>query len=284
MIRVWKLRVINICLLFAGLYLFVGCVPEMKIGSEYLNRRQNITLVLMAPEWVKMVNLNPDSIIVDSNLSQREKDSIKYYNSKILQYVNDSTLISNYIRNLKVTLEKQGYKTLIANINDTVFPVKGNAFLIKIGQIELDENVMPIRDETQYQGKLYAADYDLTKIELDFWLDIYKIENGVAVLPSHLLYDSFEKTDDFNGHFYWNNAENQMNYSEDIDEITPKFVNDFASSIGIDHAIRLNTFLLNEYVAYYLPEKTDRILLGVNEDYGTLMKIDEPPFQEIEDK
>lgn len=280
----WKHRIINMILLIAGAYFIVGCVPEMKIGNEYLNKRQNITLVLMAPEWVKMVNLSPDSITSDSNLSQRENDSVKYYNSKILQHVSDSTLITNYIKNLKVTLEKQGYKTLIVNANDTLFPVKGNALLIKIGQIELDENVMPIRDETQYQGKLYAADYDLTKIELDFWIDVYKIENGQAVLPSRLLYDSFEKTDDFNGYFYWNNAENKMDYSEDIDEIMPKSVYDFASMIGTDHAIRLNTFLLNEYVAYYLPEKADRILLGINENYGTLMQIDEPPFQEIKDK
>jgi hypothetical protein len=188
MIIVRNFRARRMFMLFAVLLFIVGCMPEQKIGSEYLSKRSNMTLVLRAPKWVKMVNLAYDSIQDGSEMTQRERDSVKYYHSKILQDLNDSILIGNYIKNLKESFESQGYKTYLASANETVFPIKGNAFLINIGQIEVDENKIPIRDETQFNRKLYGADYDLAKIELCCWIEVSKIENSIALLPRRLIY------------------------------------------------------------------------------------------------
>lgn len=280
MIIMRNLRFKWIFLFVAEIFLFVGCIPEKKIGSEYLNQRQNMTLVIRAPQWVKMVNLSADSIQDKSELSQRQKDSIKYYKSKILKNITDSVLIGNYIKSLKSGFELQGYNTLIASENDTVFPVKGNAFLINIGQIELDEQKYPIRDETQYNRKLYTADYDLTKIELSYWIEVSKIENGISTQTPRLLYDSFNGTDDFDGHFTLN-KDNKMVYISTIQEITPQYVDSVATTVGRDHAFRLNDYLLNEYISYFLPQKQNRVLLGVNQKFGTLIRAYEPPFKEI---
>jgi len=269
-------------LFIAGILLFVGCVPEKKIGSEYLSQRRNMTLVIRAPQWVKMVNLSADSILVGSELSQRQKDSIKFYKSKLLKNVSDSILIGNYIKSLKSGFESQGYKTMIASENDSVFPVNGNAFLINIGQIELDEQKYPIRDETQFNRKLYTADYDLTKIELSYWIEVSKIENGNSTQTPRLLYDSFNGTDDFNGHFSLN-KDNKMVYLSTVEEITPEYIDSVSTSIGRDHAFRLNEYLLNEYISYFLPQKKNRILLGVNQKFGTLIRVFEPPFKEIQE-
>lgn len=281
MIRVRNFRIQKIFLLFAGLIFFVGCAPEKKIGSEFLSKRQNMTMVIRAPEWVKMVNLSYDSVKYGSWPTQRGSDSIKFYNSKILQDVTDSILIGNYIKNLKESFESQGYKTLIVSKNDSVFPVKQNAFLINIGQIELDENLIPIRDETQYNRKLYGADYDQAKVEMSFWIEVSKIENGIAIQPTRLLYDSYEITDEAEGNFQWDYANNRMNYSLKQDEILPNDVYNMSSLMGRNHAIRLTEYLLNEYIAYFLPQKKDRMLFGVDKRFGTLLRTYEPPFQEI---
>lgn len=281
MIKVRELQFNRMLLLFAVLFFFVGCVPEKKIGSEFLSQRPNMTLVIRAPELIKMVNLSADSIQDRPDLSQRENDSINFYKSKILQNLTDSILIGNYVRNLQTSFERQGYKTMIAAASDSVFSVKGNAILINIGQIELDEEKYPIRDETKYNGKLYTADYDLTKMELSYWIEVSKIENGYAVLPPRLLYDSFDEKDKFDGDFVLDRKTNKLNYKSSIEGITPEYVYSLASSIGIDHAIRLNEFLLNEYIAYNLPQKKNRILLGVTQQYNALIRVNEPPFKEM---
>lgn len=281
MIIMRNYRIERMFLLMASLFIMVSCMPEKQLGTAYLTKRKDMTMVIRAPQWVKMLNMSYDSAKYGFWPSQRGMDSIKFYNSKILQDLTDSVLISNYVTNLKNSLEDQGYKTIIASMNDTVFPIKSEAFLINIGQIELDESKIPIRDETRFNNKLYGADYDLSKIEMFFWLDVSKIENGKALQPPRLLYDSDNMTDGDVGHFQWDDQAKRMNYSIDEKEILPEDVYKMASTMGTDHGLRLNDFLLNEYISFYLSQKKDRLLLGVDPRYGTLVRIYDQPFQEI---
>ena len=281
MIRVRNSQLQGFFLLMAGLIFFVGCAPEKKIGSEFLSKRNGITMVIRAPEWVKMENLSPDTTKYPFWPDQRGRDSIKYYNSKVLQDLTDSVLISAYIRNLQESLISQGYKTLIVFKKDTVFPVSQNAFLINIGQIEVDEKSIPIRDETQYNRKIYGADYDQAKVEMSFWIEICKIEDSIAIEPTRLLYDSYEINDQAEGAFQWDYANNKMNYVLKQDEILPTDVYNMAKLMGAEHGIRLNDFLLNEYIFNFLPQMKDKETFTTDRRFGTVIRNDEPPFQEI---
>ena len=281
MIRVRNFRIQGFILLIAGLIFFVGCAPEKKIGSDFLSKRNGMTMVIMAPEWVKMENFSQDTINYPSATTQRGRDSIKYYNSKILQNLTDSVLISTYIRNLQESLISQGYKAIIVSKKDTVFPVNQNAFLINIGQIEVDEKSIPIRDETQYNRKLYGADYDQAKVEMGFWIEICKIEDSIAIEPTRLLYDSYEIDDQAEGTFQWDYANNRMNYVLKQDEILPKDVYDMAKQMGAEHGLRLNDYLLNEYIFNFLPQMKDQAIFTTDRRFGTVIRTDEPPFQEI---
>jgi len=282
MVLVLNMKIGRIFLLLAVIYFIVGCVPQRELGNKFLNQRHNITLVITTPKWLKMVNLNTDSIVFKDGMTQREKDSVSFYKSKVLQNIKDSVFIANYVKGLRDNLEYQGYKTLVASVGDTIFPVKGDAFLLNLGQIELDEMKYPIRDEKQYFGQLYAYDYDLTKVDMCFWLELYKIDNGVAVEPSRILYDSVENIDDFDGYFFLDPKSNSMKYIKTVKVITADSIQLFARVIGIDHGYRLNEFLLNEYISNFLPANAEKMILGVNPIYGTLERIESPPFEEIE--
>jgi hypothetical protein len=281
MIRMRNFQIQGFFLLIAGLFFFVGCAPEKKIGSEFLSKRNSITMVIRAPEWVKMENLSPDTTKFPFWPDQRGRDSIKYFNSKILQDLTDSVLISTYIRNLQESLISQGYKTLIVFKKDTVFPIRGNAFLINIGQIEVDEKSIPIRDETQYNRKLFGADYDQAKVEMSFWIEICKIEDSIAIVPTRLLFDSYEITDQAEGAFQWDYANNRMNYILKQDEILPTDVYNMAKLMGADHGLRLNDYLLNEYIFNLLPQMKDKEVFTTDRRFGTVIRTDEPPFEEI---
>jgi len=284
MISMRNFRIQGFFLLIAGLIFFVGCAPEKKIGSDFLSKRNGMTMVIMAPEWIKMENLSPDTINYPFWPDQRGRDSIKFYNSKILQDLADSVLISTYIRNLQESLISQGYKTIIVSKKDTIFPVKQNAFLINIGQIEVDEKSIPIRDETQYNRKLYGADYDQAKVEMSFWIEVCKIEDSIAIQPTRLLFDSYEITDQAVGVFQWDYANNKMNYVLKQDEILPTDVYTMAKLMGAGHGLRLNDYLLNEYIFNFLPQMKNQAIFSVDRRFGTILRTDEPPFREIHEK
>src|ERR1035437_1274611 len=271
MIRVRNFRIQGFILLIAGAFFFVGCAPEKKIGSEFLSKRNGITMVIRAPEWIKMENLSPDTINYPFTPIQREKDSIKYYNPKTIQDLTDSVLIATYIRNLKESLISQGYKTMIVFKKDTIFPVKQNAFLINIGQIEVDEKSIPIRDEIQYNRKLHGADYDQAKVEMNFWIEICKIEDSIAIEPTRLLFDSYEITDQAEGAFQWDYANNRMNYVLKQDEILPTDVYNMAKLMGADHGLRLNDYLLNEYIFNLLPQMKDKEVFTTDRRFGNVI-------------
>jgi len=281
MIRVRNFRIQGFFLLITGVMFFVGCAPEKKFGSEFLSKRNGITMVIRAPDWVKMENLSSDTINYPSAPTQRERDSIKYYNSKILQDLTDSVLISTYIRNLQESLISQGYKTLLVYKKDTIFPVKQNAFLINIGQIEVDEKSIPIRDETQYNRRLFGADYDQAKVEMSLWIEICKIEDSVAIEPTRLLFNSYEITDQAEGAFQWDYANNRMNYVLKQNDILPTDVYTMAKLMGADHGLRLNDYLLNEYIFNLLPQMKDKEVFTLDRRFGTVIRTDEPPFHEI---
>lgn len=182
---------------------------------------------------------------------------------------------------MQESLSSQGYHTLIVSKKDTVFPVTKNAFLINIGQIEIDEKSIPIRDEVQYNRKLYGADYDQAKVEMSFWIEICKIEDSIAIEPTRLLYDSYEINDQALGTFQWDYANNRMNYVLKQDEILPDDVYNMAKLMGTEHGIKLNDYLLNEYIFNFYPEMKDKEIFTTDRKFGTVIRTDAPPFQEL---
>lgn len=284
MLKMRKLELKGIMLLSAAFLFLIGCVPEKKIAAEYLASRKNITIVLRAPQWVKMVSQIPDSIDSMPNLTQQYKDSTKLKKTRIISQLSESNLINNYTTSMKRGLELMGYKTYLMNSQDTVMPVKDNAILINIGQIELDEGIHPIRDEINYRKHIYTADFDLGKIEFNFWIELNRLENGVPTKSPRLYYTSFDKIDEFDGHFDLDEETNVMKYYSKSLDITPAYVMGAMIKLGYNHAQGLNTLLMNEYIGYKFPDKPNRLLLGVDNEFGSIYQIEELPFVELKDQ
>ncbi len=281
MLKMRKIKLTEVMLLSAAFLFLFGCTPERKIASEYLSSRKDISIVLKAPQWLKIDNQISDSINVLPDYTQQQKDSIIAVKTKIIPHVSESSLLKSYTLSLKRGLESMGYRTYLAGSQDTVFPVKSAAIFINIGQVELDESSIPVRDEVSYQKKLYVADYDLTKIELCFWLELNRLENGVPAKSPRVFYTSFEKMEEVDGDFYFDEVKDQMDYYSARQELSPEFVEGAIIKLGYEHASGLNTLLMNEYIGYKLPDKKNRQLFAVDKQYGIIYGIDKLPFYEL---
>ncbi|NWJ50860.1 MAG: hypothetical protein HXX14_08340 [Bacteroidetes bacterium] len=279
-----KLELKGIMLLSVAFLFLIGCVPEKKIAAEYLTTRQNIIIVLKAPKWVKMVSQIPDSIDSVPDLSEEYKYYAKLKKSRIISQLSESILMDNYVTSMKRGLDLMGYKTYLVSDQDTVMPVKENAILVNIGQIELDEGIHPIRDEVKYRNHVYAADFDLGKIELHFWIELNRLENGVPAKSPRVFYTTFNKISEFEGHFNLDEGTNTMKYYSKSLDITRAYVMGTMIKLGYNHAIGLNTLLMNEYIGYKLPDKPNRALLSVDNEFGLLYQIDELPFIELKEQ
>ena len=284
MLKMRKIELKGIMLLSVAFLFLIGCVPEKKIAAEYLTTRQNINIVLRAPQWVKMVSQIPDSIDSIPNMIEEDKYYAKLKKSRIISELSESILMNNYITSMKRGLELMGYKTYLVSDQDTIMPVKDNAILINIGQIELDEGIHPIRDEVKYKNHVYTADFDLGKIELHFWIELNRLENGVPAKSPRVFYTTFNKISEFEGHFNLDEATNTMKYYSKSLDITRAYVMGTMIKLGYNHAIGLNTLLMNEYIGYKLPDKPNRALLSVDNEFGSIYQIDELPFTELKEE
>lgn len=278
-----KIEIKGIMLLSAAFLFVIGCAPEKKIASEYLSTRKDIAIVIKAPQWVELVSQIPDSLDSVPSITKEYKENKKIEKAKILSKLSEPKLINNYIISMKRGFESMGYKTYLWNNQDSTPPVKGNAIFINIGQIEIDEGIHPIRDEVNYRGHLYAADFDLTKIELCFWIELNRLENGVPTKKPRVFYTSFKKMDEFEGHFILDEITNEMKYSSSSLDITPDYVSGSMTKLGNNHASNLNTLLMNEYISYMLSGKQLNSFYSVDESYGVIIKVNSLPFTELKE-
>lgn len=264
-----------------GVILFVSCVPEKKVAKEYLVSRKNISIILRAPQMVKMFSQIPDSLDSIPVISEESRYYDKLKRARIINQLSESILMDNYKTSLKRGLELMGYKTYLISDQDSIMPTKDNALLITIGQVELDEKIHPIRDEINYKRHIYIADFDLGKIELNFWLELNRLENGVTLKVPRVLYTYFEKICDFKGDFRLDPATETMKYYSESQNITRTYVLGTMIKLGYKHAIDLNTFLMNEYIGYKLSKKKNMPLFGVDQETQTIYKIKMLPFTEL---
>ena len=287
MLKMRKLELKGIMLLSVAFLFLIGCVPERKIATEYLANRKNISIVLRAPTWVKLVSQIPDSIDSVPSLTDDEKYYAKLKKSRIISELSETILMDNYVSSMKRGFELMGYKTYLVSNQDTVMPTKDNAILVNIGQIELDEGIHPIRDEVEYQKHVYVADFDLGQIDIHFWLELNRLENGLPAKSPRVFYTTFNKVCEFEGHFKLDEATNTMKYYSKSLDITKAYVMGTMIKLGYNHATGLNTLLMNEYIGYKLPDKPDRALLGIDGELGSgafLYRIGELPFTELNEQ
>lgn len=228
-----------------------ACSLERELANEFIKTKSRRAALLIVPEIIFKTNLNTkilDSLkITDKSLF----DSVLYAHSRYLQHINDSTFIYNYLMGFSKEFSKFGFDVYLESNTAEFMKVDSNAYLINIAQLELEEVLYPVRDETVLYETYYYHDQKLNGVYINSWFEISQINDTIA--NDQVYFASDLITDDLESDFTFNIFSGGVTYVYKIDSLEYDELYKFAFVLGRTYAGYTFDLLLNRYIDARLP-------------------------------
>ena len=173
--------------------LISACSVEGKIAKQKLANTK-FRAMIIGPEFIHKLSLKSDSLTKADSLRIGNIDSLLYFESDIVQYIDDSIFINLCLNNMM--------KELISSYNVTLYKpdspyelLPDSTFVLNFAEMEMEE----FRYKENYEyfddfGSPHYFDIDVTAINLNTWFELeYKTPSN-DLFP--VLYSSFFHYDD----------------------------------------------------------------------------------------
>ncbi|NOX84553.1 MAG: hypothetical protein GXO86_01080 [Chlorobi bacterium] len=225
---------------------------EKKLAKEFVKQEVQRNVLLLQPSFVYKTSLK--TYILDS-LGIKDKtlfDSVLMANSVILQYVDDSLFIANYMAGLKKELKRFRFSVYDENRTADFMAANSNAYIVNVAQIELEEDLFPYRDATVYENIEYYHDHLLNSLTVDSWFEISEVNTEKNERQVYFASDAI--MDDIHGEFTYDVFSDEIKYFYTIDSLTVKDVYVFAYQLGRTYAAYTFDLIMNKYISDHLPK------------------------------
>ena len=240
------------------LFLFVGlavssCNPERKLANSFIKSESTRSALLIAPQFIFKENLKREILdsleITDETLF----DSVLMANSQLLQFIDDSLFIANYMLGLYNELKQFGFLVYREEFTNEFMDIDSNAYIINVAQIEIEEAYYTQRDDITIYDTYYYHDHDLNAAYISSWFEVSEIN---AAEDNHDVYFASDIiTDDLQGEFVYGAFSEDLQYFFEIDSLKYTDLYDFAYLLGRTYAGYTFDLLLNNYLKDNLPGK-----------------------------
>lgn len=271
-------------ILFTLLTVIASCSPERRLASRYLNNKKSEAILLVAPDFIYKNSYKVPFLENFDSYSQYEKDSISYFTSDVVQYINDSVYISLFMNSLSNGLRYFGYKTYNDESADKFLEQKNNtSLIINYAQIQVEEYFDSINKYTSYDYLLTQSEpIFITAINMNNWLELAGL-NNVDSSPI-VLFNTRIITDDFKGNFIYYPLTGSYSYRYTIDSLSIDKLYNAAHSLGSLHSQWIFDYLMNEYVRKNLPQnRVPQKKFTFDLKNGVLKKMKRENFEVITD-
>jgi hypothetical protein len=260
-----------------GLLAFASCTIEQKLARTFIDTHKDLSFLIMKPSFVFKTNLKSYEIENSDSLSNEARDSILLAKSLFLQYVSDSTYISDYTESFSKELRDAGFRVYPEEYLDT-FLTKGgqNVFIVNIAQLSLEEYVHPFSSDEQVGDEVVTVkDIDLNALNFNSWIELSPVngeeKKNVVLFASDFMFD------DVNGFFRQYVFSDKMTFEYTIDTIRMSDIYEAARGIGDKYADYLYDYILNRYISQNLPQGNENpIYYHYDRKRKTLTPAEEP--------
>ena len=241
-----------IIVLLVVLLLFYSCSTERRIAKEYIANDSTRSVLVIKPEYIFKTSLKEWEIDSADQLDEPTLDSLLWERSLYLKFINDSVFLDYYLGNYLAEMEACGFRVYREDSLIEFLSGNTNAFIVSIAQLELEEYVMPVKEEEQFGEYIYYEVIDLNAVNLNSWFDISRVndeEDRAMFFASHYLTDELEG---FFKHYYFT-GEVQFRY--DIDTMLVEEIYKLAALTGHLYAGYTYDYLLNKYIDIRMEEE-----------------------------
>lgn len=250
---------IQILLLLLVAVSFMSCSMERRLAARYIKGKKTGAILLLAPEVVYKSSYKVPPMDDFTSLPQEVKDSITYYNSDLVQFMDDSIYINEFMESLIQGFSYFGYEVYYNQSADK-FLNTGNetSLIVNVAQMQLEEYIELIKDEISFDpdSTNVAAIY-LTAVNFNNWIELTRL-NHVKSEPE-LLFSTQTITDDLNGNFRYYTLTGTFDYEYTIDSLTVNNLYYTAAELGFKHSQWIFDYIMNDYVARNLPPNTRQV-------------------------
>ncbi len=234
-------------------FLLFSCSIERKIAKQYIELNKPGSMLILIPDYVYKNSLKQFEIENADSLNEWTLDSTLFANSLYIQNISDSIILEKYIDNLIIGLKQYGFKIFTESQTDTFMLISPPSFIVNIAQIELEEYIMPVRDEEFFNdGNLYYMEFDLNAVNINSWFEITEL--NIQDQERKILFASDYTFDDIEGSFRQMPFTWEVKYKYTIDTLTVDDIYDFAEFLGKEYAAYIYDYIMNEYIKKHLPE------------------------------
>jgi len=252
---------------FITLIISNGCYLEKKIGKEFVNNADSISLLILEPD-----------LVLKSNIKIDKSDSLN--KTDLLKSLDGTPIAEIFMSELKKQLLSYGMKVYTSSRIDTFFTLPPPAFLFNIAQLEVEAYDYPFKDKLVTDSLIYTQEFLLNAFNFNTWFEFSELNSE---RKPEVLFSNFYINDNITGNFKVNLISDDVTYVYDRKDLAPDDLLYLIKYAGKTNADYIFNYLLNNYVNeklkgktndkyfyYYKPDKKKIIFL---ENYVEFRKI-----------
>lgn len=246
-------RRLLLILLFASLLLHLtSCSLERRLANNFVTKREPVAFLLLPPDFSYKYSYKIPDIENFESLPQATQDSLLFYNSDLLQYINDSTLINGYINGLNSGLKALGYSVYLPGSTENFVNSASESIIVNLAQLQLEEFYDSISDDASFgDEELYSYELYITALNVNSWIELSRVNHNDTATQT--LYASSTLTDYFDGGFRYFPLSGDVKYTYSIDSLRVEDVYYSVNNLGYLYAGYLFDYLMNDYIQKNLP-------------------------------
>jgi hypothetical protein len=237
----------KIYLLLASLFMIVNaCSVERELAKQYLETGIQEDVMVMIPDHVYKTSLKQYEIDSAEEMDEWTLDSTLYAKSLFIQYISDSLFLEQYTGSYITELKKLGIRVYIEEWMDTFLLLQKPALVINLTQIEIEEYVMPFRDEELIEEYLFYKEIDLNMVCINSWFELTRMNTEDE--EKQVLFASHYVSDEFDGYFKFYPFTGEVSYSYSIDTLVVNEIYGLAAFLGRKYAGYTFDYFLNMHI------------------------------------
>lgn len=238
------------------LFIFSSCSVERELARQFVEKKNEIKVMLLPTNIVYKTNLKTDSIKGRKQMSQQELDSALFVNSLFLNKISDSVFLEKYFNSLIKGLESYGISVYLDNRLDTLLFLDHPVYMVNVAQLQLEEYVRTVKDSEVFGDYEYFKEFNLNAININSWFEVSRVNDGGK---EQVLYVSDYISDNLNGDFKRHPLTLEVEYFYDISTMELEAIYEVAEMAGRKYARLLFDHFMNEYIEKQMPGNAEPI-------------------------
>jgi hypothetical protein len=247
-------------LILSALLLIISCSPGRRLANGYVKNRRPMAILLLTPDFSYKYSYKIPDINKFDSLPVQVQDSLLFYNSELVQYLDDSIILSNYQKGLSSGLKAYGFNVFNASSAENFVNSDTEALILNLTQLQFEEYYDSISEEVSFgDEELYNYDLYITAVNVNSWFEYSKINKNDTL--TKILFATNTLYDYFNGGFRYFPFSGDVKYEYTIDSLTTGEIYTSVKDIGLLYSGFLFDYMMNEYIQENLPAGTNPVQL-----------------------